>query len=162
MLVKADFSCIQNALLKYVEFINKKEEDDFTNKELAQEVFLAYFDVGKDLMPNNHIDVSELEESVAYVAKDLDNYVFQFGNNFQINLFSLILDIRSGIQFFIKWHSVEYIDKMSVEIVDETLRLWQKNPYGNDYWPIGGEFDDIVRPRGVSDDHWWWDRFIFT
>jgi hypothetical protein len=131
--VTANLSNIKRALLTFTEFIDEFGEyiSYFPKKEvwyyeLAENIFLAYYDVGKDLLPFSRVDVSEIEKSVKNVQRDLKKYIFHFGYHFDNSKYTLNLKIRSGIQYFMEYHSFKICVPLqdSVALVDREFITW--------------------------------------
>jgi hypothetical protein len=161
-----NLSPIKNAIANFTEFVDNKDYKDYENLKirwkcyhLGMKVFLAYFEVGKDLSPKIKVNVEELNESFAHVKDDLDGCVWYFGKMFNKNYSIWNLKIRSGIQFVIDWHSLKRQDEIKYTVgidygVDEKMGKWIENiEYSEKY-------KHYVRPQNITRKHWWWGKLF--
>jgi hypothetical protein len=159
MIVEARKTLIYNHFERPDDFIHVQKE----LSAMGHYVFYEYFDEGEavEFYGKEISDVSCLEPLVCEVMDELAEIVFDVGHNYEFDMTKLQnnLYLRSGIQFFIDWHSSELTEKLKpfVEQFDHCLNVhltkpsWSNNALN--YFQLEGPLP--ILPLS----HVWWTRY---
>jgi hypothetical protein len=134
---------------------NKFVQEEF--RKVGRSVFMEYAE-----FHFFYDDVRCLEPLLSSLIDALEEIVIDCSQNFDCNIFSQTFNLwlRSGIQFFIDWHSSELTSRLKPHV--EQFDLLLKKQLTTAFWSKGllnyARID--ARPEHFPSSHVWWSRYI--
>jgi hypothetical protein len=141
-------------LLRDVRDANMNKDYNDYARERAEQVFIQYYNFNNLLKASTKI--KPVEYRLEQLVEPLDNYLNALIDTFDGQNGHKVLMVRSGLQFFLDWHSPALTKPLvnTAHLLDETLGRWQSDAT---FFPTTYAIATKNIPSHlVPKSHWWW------